>query len=354
MALKYTSNIPTGPLKVSGGPVDIRTVVQSTNDLMGSDLAKYIGLVAYVLDESELYVCFATGRNLTFEKTWKKIGGDVNPEDLGARVFDSVDELTSEDFKFAHKGMIAYVDGELYILSSTPNTDINNWVKIFSENDATITTDGSAPKNGFGISIDGNASDAFVEELYVDAENGIKGDNYYTSRGLNSSLSNGGDSDSFDGIEYITLVKDGGESWIRFYNIGDNWIEMNIVDDSLGINLDGITYKDADGNIHPYVNGTALPKETLVSFGSDLDLTGLTENRSNGETLVFGENGSSYDNLDIYEINVLPNVYAYADGTPVRILTDGDKSELVGMISDASNPDAITIPEILDLFKEEI
>ena len=54
MALKYTSNIPTGPLKVSGGPIDIRTVVQSQSDLMGSDLMKYVGLVAYVIDDEEL------------------------------------------------------------------------------------------------------------------------------------------------------------------------------------------------------------------------------------------------------------------------------------------------------------
>ena len=97
----------------------------------------------------------------------------------------------------------------------------------------------------------------------------------------------------------------------------------------------------------------ALPKETPISFGDKVvDFNGMTETRSNdGGSYTFGVDGSTYSDIDIYTSEILPTVYAYADGTPVRVLTEGDKYELVNMISESTNLPLITDEQISNLFK---
>ena len=75
-------------------------------------------------------------------------------------------------------------------------------------------------------------------------------------------------------------------------------------------------------------------------------------NADNGDgTYTFGTDGSTYSDIDIYTSNVLPTVYVYADGTPVRVLTEGDRYELENMISEATDFSPITYEEISNLFQ---
>lgn len=129
MAIKYNSNIPITPLNVAGGPVDIRSVVDYKSDLISSALNAYVGLVVYVIEDSSLYVCIATGRDITtLEQGWKKVGNfDFNIEDskpIDSRMaWDSWEDLVvksnwpyKNETIYLYKGLMASVGDELWLL----------------------------------------------------------------------------------------------------------------------------------------------------------------------------------------------------------------------------------------------
>ena len=359
-------------------PFDVRSVVETYDDLYSKDTYSYtevyVGMLVVVKDTKDLYVCTASPsvRDTTQDKwgaaiQWKKINAsEINPADylsyyqeqLGAKVLNSADGLVGIANPFT--GQFAYVKDDsntsedesgLYIYTG------QGWMKIFTGNSASvsgdissvITTNGSMPSSGTGFSIAADDPDALIEETYVD--NGFKPNTYYTSRGLNSSKQNGGSDIDF---EFITLTN-GGESYIKLNSSGDtNWIELYIADNdnSLGFRKEDVTWMDSQGVVHPMeTNPLVLPKETPISFGDKtVDFNGMIETRSDG-VYTFGTNGSNYSDVDIYTSKVLPTVYAYADGTPVRVLTEGDKYVLENMISEATDFSPITGEEIRNLFQ---
>lgn len=359
-------------------PFDVRSVVETYDDLYSKDTYSYtevyVGMLVVVKDTKDLYVCTASPsvRDTTQDKwgaaiKWKKINAsEINPADhlsyyqeqLGAKVLNSADGLVGIANPFT--GQFAYVKDDsntsedesgLYIYTG------QGWMKIFTGNSASgsgdissvITTNGSMPSSGTGFSIAADDPDALIEETYVD--NGFKPNTYYTSRGLNSSKQNGGSDIDF---EFITLTN-GGESYIKLNSSGDtNWIELYIADNdnSLGFRKEDVTWMDSQGVVHPMeTNPLVLPKETPISFGDKtVDFNGMIETRSDG-VYTFGTNGSTYSDVDIYTSKVLPTVYAYADGTPVRVLTEGDKYVLENMISEATDFSPITGEEIRNLFQ---
>ena len=358
-------------------PFDSRAVVDTTQDLYTKSTFKYaelyVGMVVVTLDTNDMYVLSVKPKvTVTSSKwhdaiVWKKIGNvDFNPEDylsyyqeqLGAKVLNSADGLVGIANPFT--GQFAYVKDDpntsedesgLYIYTG------QGWKKIFTGSSTSgsgdissvITTDGTIPESGTGFSISANDPDALIEETYVD--NGFEPNTYYTSRGLSSSDKNGGNVLS---VEYIKLTKGGG-SYIKLNSAdNENWIELSIVDDSLGFGMKDVTWIDSEGVEHKMTESPlVLPKETPISFGDKVvDFRGMTETRSNdGGSYIFGVNGSTYSDIDIYTSNVLPTVYAYADGTSVRVLTEGDKYDLVNMISESTDFPPITDEQISNLFK---
>ena len=401
----YTSGSPISKVYEVGvnAPFDTRLTVQNIADLTdgengGIAAQVYRGMVVYVHQDKSLYI-YTGASNSTWKNksngklinggdinNWKKIYGDeINPADylsyyqqkLGARVVDSFDELLSPSLESPFAGMFGVVkvsaesdsDSEdesgLYVLTREPNTTASNWYRILGGSgsgnadsglDVTevITSDGSAPASGTGFSINSNDPDAIVEEVYVDDY--LHAGVYYTSKGINSSKDNGGN--ELDGVDYITLSN--GDSWIRFDN--RSTITLYIRDDSLGFNMEnivGIINSNGTETINPYTGypytespiSLSLNGNTYIKFNKDIYFTGLTEVRGEDSTeYIFGQTGSNYEDLDIYSVNVLPTVYAYADGTPVRVLTEGDKDELVDMISEATDFTPITDTQIRNLF----
>ena len=384
--LPYNSDLRvTGLYITENGPVDIRTVVNSKDDLTNGTIPNvYKGLVVNVAGTGDLYVFIgANARAAKLPENWIKVGGDpadnldYYEQKLGARVVDSFDELLSPSLESPFAGMFGVVkvsaesdsDSEdesgLYVLTREPNTTASNWYRILGGSgsgnadsglDVTevITSDGSAPASGTGFSINSNDPDALVEEVYVDDY--LHAGVYYTSKGINSSKDNGGN--ELEGIDYITLSN--GDSWIRFDN--RSTITLYIRDDSLGFNMENIVgIIDSNGieTRNPYAGypntespiSLSLNGNTYIKFNKDIYFTGLTEVRDGDSTeYIFGQTGSNYEDLDIYSVNVLPTVYAYADGTPVRVLTEGDKDELVNMISEATDFTPITDTQIRNLF----
>lgn len=357
-------------------PFDSRAVVDTTQDLYTKSTFKYaelyVGMVVVTLDTNDMYVLSVKPKvTVTSSKwhdaiVWKKIGNvDFNPEDylsyyqeqLGAKVLNSADGLVGIANPFT--GQLAYVKDDpntsedesgLYIYTG------QGWKKIFTGSSASgsgdissvITTDGTIPASGTGFSISANDPDALIEETYVD--NGFEPNTYYTSRGLSSSDKNGGNALN---TEYIKLTK-GGESYIQLNSADNtNWIELSIVDDSLGFGMKDVTWIDSEGVEHKMTESPlVLPKETPISFGDKVvDFKGMTETRSDGSSYIFGNDGSTYSDIDIYTSNVLPTVYAYADGTSVRVLTEGDKYDLVNMISESTDFPPITDEQISSLFE---
>ena len=366
-------------------PLDDRLTVRYIADLTdgengGIAALVYKGMVVYVQEDNSLYVYIgASSSTWKHKKTgapmngglasnWVKINSFVAPESfleyyqeqLGAKILDSAESLGSIANPF--KGQFAYVKDDsntsedesgLYIYTG------QEWMKIFTGNSISgsgdissiITTDGSMPSSGTGFSIEADDSDALIEETYVDDV--LKPNTYYTSRGLSSSDKNGGSDIEF---EFIKLTKGNSESYIKLNSVGDpNWIELYIAKDdySLGFGMGDVTWMDSEGE-HPMTesdNPLKLPKETPISFGDNVvDFRGMTETRSDG-VYTFGNDGSTYRDVDIYTSKVLPTVYAYADGTPVRVLTEGDKYELENMISEATDFSPITDEEIRNLFQ---
>lgn len=382
MAKKYISKTQgTDPIissrnMIVAAPYDVRSVVDTYNDLFDKNTYSYtelyIGMLVITYDTQDVYVLskLPGSRDNAIKWAenikWKKINAsEINPADylsyyqeqLGAKVLNSVDDLVSIANPFI--GQLAYVKDDpntsedesgLYIYTG------QGWKKIFTGNSASgsgdissvITTDGTIPESGTGFSISANDPDALIEETYVD--NGFEPNTYYTSRGLSSSDKNGGNALN---TEYIKLTK-GGESYIQLNSADNtNWIELSIVDDSLGFGMKDVTWIDSEGVEHKMTESPlVLPKETPISFGDKVvDFKGMTEIRSDGSSYIFGNDGSTYSDIDIYTSNVLPTVYAYADGTKVRVLTEGDKYELENMISEATDFSPITDEQIRSLFE---
>ena len=371
-----TDNITKPRNMMISAPYDVRTVVDGYADLFDKGVFTYgelyIGLLVITKDTQDVYVLSQLpGKRDNVEAwaqniKWRKVSSsEINPADylsyyqeqLGAKVLNSADGLVGIANPFT--GQLAYVKDDpntsedesgLYIYTG------QGWKKIFTGNSASgsgdissvITTDGTIPASGTGFSIAANDPDALIEETYVD--NGFEPNTYYTSRGLSSSDKNGGNALN---TEYIKLTK-GGESYIQLNSADNaNWIELSIVDDSLGFGMKDVTWIDSEGVEHKMTESPlVLPKETPISFGDKVvDFKGMTETRSDGSSYIFGNDGSTYSDVDIYTSNVLPTVYAYADGTPVRVLTEGDRYELENMISEATDFSPITDEQIASLFK---
>ena len=371
-------------------PYDVRSVVDTYNDLFDKSTYSYselyVGMLVITYDAQDVYVLSklpgSRDNAIKWAKNikWKKINlSEINPanylsyyqQKLGARVVGSFDELLSPSLESPFAGMFGVVkvsaesgsesedESGLYVLTREPNTTASNWYRILGGSgggnagsglDVTevITSDGSVPAAGTGFSIAANASDALIVETYVD--NGLEAGKYYTSRGLSSSDKNGG---NVLNTEYIKLTNGGG-SYIQLNSSKDkNWIELNIVDDTLGFGMEDVTWIDTKGIEHQMTESPlVLPKETPISFGNkNVNFNGMTETRSNGNDIyTFGSSGSTYSDVDIYTTDILPTVYAYADGKPVRVLTEGDKDELINMISEATDFTPITDTQIRNLF----
>ena len=371
-------------------PYDVRSVVDTYNDLFDKSTYSYselyVGMLVITYDTQDVYVLSklpgSRDNAIKWAKNikWKKINvSEINPADylsyyqqkLGARVVGSFDELLSPSLESPFAGMFGVVkvsaesgsesedESGLYVLTREPNTTASNWYRILGGSgggnagsglDVTevITSDGSVPAAGTGFSIAANASDALIVETYVD--NGLEAGKYYTSRGLSSSDKNGG---NVLNTEYIKLTNGGG-SYIQLNSSKyKNWIELNIVDDTLGFGMEDVTWIDTKGIEHQMTESPlVLPKETPISFGNkNVNFNGMTETRSNGNDIyTFGSSGSTYSDVDIYTTDILPTVYAYADGKPVRVLTEGDKDELINMISEATDFTPITDTQIRNLF----
>ena len=382
MAKKYISKTQgTDPIissrnMIVAAPYDVRSVVDTYNDLFDKNTYSYtelyIGMLVITYDTQDVYVLSklpgSRDNAIKWKENikWKKINAsEINPADylsyyqeqLGAKVLNSADGLVGIANPFT--GQFAYVKDDpntsedesgLYIYTG------QGWKRIFTGNSASgsgdvsnvITTDGTIPESGTGFSISANDPNALIEETYVDSA--LESGKYYTSRGLSSSDKNGGNTLN---REYIKLTKGGG-SYIQLNSADNaNWIELNIVDDSLGFGIGDVTWIDSEGVEHKMTESPlVLPKETPISFGDKVvDFRGMTETRSDGSSYIFGNDGSTYSDIDIYTSNVLPTVYAYADGTPVRVLTEGDKYELENMISEATDISAITDEQISSLFQ---
>lgn len=382
MAKKYISKTEgTDPIIKSrnmlvAAPYDVRSVVDTYNDLFDKNTYSYtelyIGMLVITYDTQDVYVLskLPGSRDNAIKWAenikWKKINAsEINPEDylsyyqeqLGAKVLNSADGLVGIANPFT--GQFAYVKDDpntsedesgLYIYTG------QGWKRIFTGNSTSgsgdvsnvITTDGTIPESGTGFSISANDPDALIEETYVD--NSLEPNTYYTSRGLSSSDKNGGNALN---TEYIKLTK-GGESYIQLNSADNaNWIELSIVDDSLGFGMKDVTWIDAEGVEHKMTESPlVLPKETPISFGDKaVDFKGMTETRSDGSSYIFGNDGSTYRDIDIYTSNVLPTVYVYADRTSVRVLTEGDKYDLVNMISESTDFPPITDEQISNLFE---
>ena len=382
MAKKYISKTEgTDPIIKSrnmlvAAPYDVRSVVDTYNDLFDKNTYSYtelyIGMLVITYDTQDVYVLskLPGSRDNAIKWAenikWKKINAsEINPADylsyyqeqLGAKVLNSADGLVGIANPFT--GQFAYVKDDpntsedesgLYIYTG------QGWKRIFTGNSTSgsgdvsnvITTDGTIPESGTGFSISANDPNALIEETYVD--NGFEPNTYYTSRGLSSSDKNGGNALN---TEYIKLTKGGG-SYIQLNSANNvNWIELSIIDSTLGFGMGDVTWIDSEGVEHQMTESPlVLPKETPISFGDKVvDFKGMTETRSDGSSYIFGNDGSTYSDIDIYTSNVLPTVYAYADGTPVRVLTEGDRYELENMISEATDFSSITDEQIADLFK---
>lgn len=322
MARVYSSSINAKPINVgSAQPLDVRMVVEFIEDLKPAALLKttYVGMVVYVLEDSSLYVCYskparATQSLTNVEDGWKKVNIDYS-----VRIVESESNLTDgTTIMFPYQGMMAYVTSEesLYILLTkgiSNSKDINNWKKISVSSSKSLDKVGikTTPEGGSGFMIAEN-QDVIIED-YVNVENYIKADYFYTSKGVNSF-----DSDPNFDYESVKLSK-GGESYIELYTNGDNWMTINDPDNSLGFSK---------------ISGT-IAKETSVCFGVDIKF-------NDGWTISYGDVSrqfvdSDYELIDIYRIEYSPEVYAYLKDIDVRVLTEDDLTMIDDKIDNLAN-----------------
>ena len=291
----------------SQAPLDVRTVLQSVEDLKSRTIlsSAYKGMIVYIVDDSSLYVCHTESRVAitNIEKCWRRL--DV---DYSTRVVEIVDNLTDGTILFPYQGMMVYVTSEsaLYVLTTKgveSAKDINNWRKISSTSSTTPAIDkvgiDVAPEGGSGFKITRN--NGVIIDDYVNVENYIKASYTYTSKGVNSF-----DTDFNFTYDLVRLSK-GGESYIELYANGDNWMMVNDPDNSLGLSE---------------FSGKTFAKETPVCFGVDIKFT-------DGWTISYGDESrpfveSDYELIDIYRSEYSPEVYAYLKDIDVRMLTEDD------------------------------
>ena len=315
MSTKYTSTINVKPFNVTlAQPLDVRTVVEYIDDLKTTAVLKmaYAGMSVYVLEDSSLYVCFnkpKTNRLTNVEDGWKKV--DV---DYSVRIVEFESNLTDgTTILFPFQGMMAYVTSEsaLYILLTKgvdKAKDINNWRKISNSSSTLVDKVGIdvAPEGGSGFKITGNKG--VIIDDYINVENYIKKDYFYTSRGINSF-------DINPNFTYDTIkLSKGGESYIELYANSDNWITINDPNNSFGLSV--------NINGGEFIMGEPIQKETPVCFGVDIKFT-------DGWVISYGNISrdfveSDYELIDIYRSEYSPEVYAYLKDIDVRMLTEDD------------------------------
>lgn len=369
-------------------PFDVRAVVDSYEDLFtkstGEDSSNgftygelYVGMIVSTVDTHDVYVLTglpgkrdsATAWRNNIQ--WKKVNSvDFDPsqylpyyqEKLGAKILNSADGLVGISNPFI--GQFAYVKDDpntsedesgLYIYTG------QGWKRIFTGNNNSgsgindisqvITSDGTIPESGNGFSIIGNDPQGYIEEIYVDDY--LHAGVYYSSKGINSSKTNGGD--ELDNVDKIKL-SNGGNSYIELRANGD--MKIYIADNTLGFGKDDISIIDSNNTEydHPYASQSLpvtipalhLGNGYMIKFDVDVDFTGMTETRDENPTeYVFGSTGSKYNDIDFYAISVLPTVYAYSNNESVKILTEGDKEEIISSIPSIQ---PISNQEILNLF----
>ena len=321
----------------SQAPLDVRTVLQSVEDLKSRTIlsSAYKGMIVYIVDDSSLYVCHTESRVAitNIEKCWRRL--DV---DYSTRVVEIVDNLTDGTILFPYQGIMAYVTSEsaLYILT-TKGVDsakvLDNWKKISATSTSEPIEDkvgiDVAPEGGSGFKITAN-KDVIVED-YVNVENYIKAKYIYTSKGVNSF-----DSDPNFTHDYVRLSK-GGESYIELYANGDNWMMIN-EPDGLGLS---VTVGGKN-----YVSGEPIAKGTLVCFGVDIKFT-------DGWTISYGDESREfverdYELIDIYRSEYSPEVYAYIKDIDVRILTEDDLVAIDDKIDNLAHSMMIDLGEMGD------
>lgn len=347
MAISYTTSmtLATGVSVNSSIPIDVRTVVDTVDDLITIP-RPYAGLMVNIKGTSDIYVLTKGGLAAKKLENWKKIGGtEFKPEDyvefystkFGAKIIGSSDELST--ITSPYEGQFAVVkdaDGSTTLYTYIKSGETGNWTKILSGSgssgsaDSVITNDGTIPTSGTGLSVNKNDKDASVVETYADSKTELEANTYYTSRGLNSYDTNGG---TLSGEDYI-ILSNNGESYMKLYSknhASGNWIELCIKDDTLGITKSDVKYVDMTNTEQSMTDDIlTLPREGLIKFGKKVVLTGLNESRSTGASgLKFGSTGSTYEDIDIYTSNILPTVYAYANGTQVKVLTEADIPETI-------------------------
>lgn len=339
MGRVHSSSNSVNPFIVGGKqPLDVRTVVQTSDDLKTRDImsSAYQGMIVYVtgvvievvddkkvevkVEEPSLYICHTESKKglTNLEDGWKKL--DV---DYSVRVVESESNLTDgTTILFPYQGMMAYVNEEssLYILLTKgvdSAKDINNWRKVSAgESTSAPSLDkvgiNTTPDGGSGFKITENKS--VIIEDYVNVENHIKANYFYTSKGVNSF-----DSDSNFKYDSVRLSK-GGESYIELFANGDNWMVINDPDNSLGLSE---------------LSGNTFAKEASVCFGMDIKF-------NEGWTISYGEESrdfvdSDYELIDIYRIEYAPEVYAYLKDIDVRVLTEDDLVMIDEKIKDMAN-----------------
>jgi hypothetical protein len=343
MGFKYNSKISVSPYNVAKPqPLDVRTVVESVDDLKSADFIDgraYNGMVVFVDDieanDRSLYVCFNKPEEIdedltNVEDVWKKL----DATDYSVRIVEFESNLTDGTIKFPYQGMMVYVTSEsaLYILltkGSDKAKDISNWRKISSTSTSSIDKIGIdvAPEGGTGFKITGN--EGVVVDDYVNVENYIKADYFYTSKGVNSF-----DSDSNFTYDSVRLSK-GGESYIELYTNGDNWILINDPDSTLGLS---VSVKDGE-----FVMGEPIAKETFVCFGADIQFTDGWTISYGDETRPFEE--SDYELIDIYRSEYSPEVYAYLKDIDIRLLTEDDLVVIDDKMDNLANSIMIDLEE---------
>lgn len=333
MARKYTSTINVSPYNVgSAQPLDVRMVVEYIDDLKPASLLKttYIGMVVYVLEDSSLYVCYSKPARATqslsnVEDGWRKI--DV---DYSVRIVESEDNLTDgTTIKFPYQGMMAYVtsNDSLYILLTkgiAKSKEIENWKKISITHTSSLDKVGikTAPEGGSGFMIAENEN--VIIEDYINVEKHIKASYFYTSKGVNSF-----DANTDFRYDSVKLSK-GGESYIKLFVNGNNWMYIWDDDNSLGLKE---------------LSDKTIAKESSVCFGVNIQFT-------DGWRISFGDESESrdfiesdYELIDIYRTEYSPVVYAYLKDIDVRVLTEDDLVTINDKIGDLANSIMINLGE---------
>ena len=348
MALAYKSLLQNAhaTYKVGGAyPIDERVVVETLNDLLllckgtlirdtstNEKVFAYVGMPVFVEEDSNFYVCVKKAKKgvtiTSYEQAWKRITDNVS------MIFDTKKSLTDGSILFPFQGMLAYVNEErtLYVLTSNgiENSKVeDNWKPIGGGNFniKEYLNFNAKPTSGSGFKIEDGTT---IISSYINNTHEFEKGVFYTSQGMNSY----GDVPEYVvNYNYIDL-SNGGESYIRLFTSGDNWIEFSLTDDSLGITAESISVKNQNGEIEPYNVGNAIPKGCSISFNKDFSFKNLTETRDGDDnTYTFGLTGNNYETVDIYKEDILPQVYAYKDNNEVRLLTEDDLDNIDNKIS---------------------